>query len=170
VGPADEGCGDDPGGGVIAFFALLLATSFPSANKTSWMRPDAFHLVIGMTRADTVNTLESHGWKPKKGDDANHLVVIYTEDKSLTLQFKRDRLRSIRFELFTILHEAAPAFDEEKSYLLEVRGAPKKMRTKSVLLYDDRLPNVMVVLANDPKSEHAQRGLGFLVVRYYDPR
>lgn len=155
---------------MIAAFVLLLATSFPSANKVSWMRPDAFHLVIGMTRAETVATLESHGWKPKKGDDADHLVVIYSDDKSFTLHFQRDRLRSIRFELFTLLHDAAPAFDEERAFLRETRGEPKKLAAKTVLLYDNLLPNVMVVLANDPQSEHGRKGLGMLVVRYYDPR
>jgi len=36
-------------------------------------------------------------------------------------------------------------------------------------VYDHTLPNVMVVLADDPKSANGQKGLGILVVRYYDP-
>ena len=44
------------------------------------------------------------------------------------------------------------------------------MKSKSVLLYDSMLPNVMVVVRADPKSENGQKGLGILVVRYYDPR
>lgn len=155
---------------MIAAIALLLATSFPSASRTSWMRPESFHLTIGMTREKTVSTLQSHGWTPKKGDDAAHLVVDYADDKALTLAFKAGRLRSVRFELFTILHDAAPAFAEERTYLRETLGAPKKIRAKSLLIYDDRLPNVMVVLSNDPKSEQGRHGLGLLVVRYYDPR
>ena len=51
----------------------------------------------------------------------------------------------------------------------ESLGQPKKMKSKSVLLYDRILPNVMVVLSADPKSANAQKGLGILVVRYFDP-
>ena len=38
-----------------------------------------------------------------------------------------------------------------------------------VVVYDDRLPNIMVVLSADPKSEYGRKGIGYLAVRYYDP-
>jgi hypothetical protein len=155
---------------LIVALAVLLATAFPSNSKTSWMRPDAFHLIIGMTRAETLSTLQSHGWKTQKGKDSKQLIVIFSDDKSLTLRFERDRLHSARFELFTLLPEAAPAFEEEKKFLHEKYGTPKKTRAKSVLLYSRQLPNVIAVLADDPKSEHGRRGLGMVIVRYYDPR
>jgi hypothetical protein len=132
------------------------------------MRPDAFHLTIGMRRAAAVRALESNGWKTKRGDDAGQLVVDYAEDKSLTLQFDHDRLKSIRFELFTILHDAPKAFEEERLFLRQSLGQPR-MRSKKILLYDHVLPNVMAVLSADPKSEQAQKGVGMVVVRYYDP-
>jgi len=156
---------------MIAILALLLATTeFPSNSKTSWMRPESFHLIVGMSREDTVKTLEESGWKMKKGDDDDQLVIDYADDKAVTLQFHRDRLRSIRFELFTFLPDAHTAFAEEKAFLREAFGQPKKtIKSKSVLLYDGTLPNVMVVLSADPKSENGQKGLGILVVRYYDP-
>jgi len=150
--------------------ALLMATAFPSASKTSWMRPESFHLAIGMQRQETVKLLEDRGWKMKQGDDDNHLVIDYDDDKAVTLEFNRDRLRSIRFELYVFLPDAKTAFNEEKAYLRESFGAPKKMKSKSVLLYDSMLPNVMVVVAADPKSENGRKGVGILVVRYYDPR
>jgi len=43
------------------------------------------------------------------------------------------------------------------------------MGTKKILLYDHTLPNVMAVLSADSKSEQAQKGVGMVVVRYYDP-
>jgi hypothetical protein len=154
---------------VIALAALLLATSFPSNSKTSWMRPQSFHLSIGMSRAEAVGALAGHGWKTKRGDDRNHLIIDYDDQKAVTLQFHKNRLRSIRFELFLFLPDAPPAFAEEKEFLRQTLGEPKPMKSKSVVLYDNTLPNVMLVLAADPKSQNGQRGLGIVVVRYFDP-
>ena len=38
-----------------------------------------------------------------------------------------------------------------------------------MLIYDQALPNVMVVLADDPKTKQGMQGIGMLAVRYYDP-
>lgn len=147
--------------------ALLLATAFPSNSRTAWMRPEAFQLVIGMPRAEAMEKLEK--WAPKPGKDAGELVIDYADDKALTLQFKKDRLTSVRFELFVFLPEIRLAFDEEKARLAEALGKPRKA-TKSILIYDNALPNVMVVAADDPKSNQAKSGIGVLAIRYYDPR
>lgn len=153
---------------MIAVVALLLATAFPSSSRTSWMRPESFHLSIGMARAAAVQELESHGWKLKRGDDDAHWTVDYAEDKSFTLHFSRGRLHSVRFELFAIVGQAHDAFAEERSFLQESLGKPR-VASKALVVYDNRLPNVMVVLNDDPKSETGQKGIGMLVVRYYDP-
>jgi hypothetical protein len=147
--------------------ALLLATSFPSTSRVSWMRPDAFHLAIGMSRTETMTALEK--WAPKQGKDANEVVVDYSDDKALTLQFRKDRLISIRFELFVFLPEIRQAFEEQRARLADARGKPRKA-TGSILIYDTALPNVMVVAAGDPKSQQGRQGIGVLAVRYYDPR
>jgi hypothetical protein len=153
---------------VIPFaIALLLATAFPSTSRTSWMRPDSFHLTIGMSRTEAMTALEK--WAPKPGKDANEVVVDYSDDKALTLQFRKDRLTSVRFELFVFLPEIRLAFDEKRASLAESLGKPRKA-TKSILIYDKALPNVMVVATDDPKSQHGKQGLGVLAVRYYDPR
>ena len=153
---------------MIALVLTVLASIAPS-NKTSWMRPDLFHLVIGMPRAEATKLLAENGWKPKPGPDKDHTVIDYADDKSVTLMFHGDRLRAVSFEFFALLPEAQLAFAEQKDALMERYGAPRKA-LPSIVLYDDRLPNVMVVLSADPKSEHGRRGLGMLVVRYYDPR
>ncbi len=154
---------------MLTLLALFLATAFPSNSQTSWMRPESFHLVIGMSRDETVQTLQKAGWKPQKGDDAAHLIVDYTTTRSLTLEFHNNRLRSVRFELFTVLHEIGGAFEEEKAYLRKTFGEPKHVKSKSVLIYESTLPNVMAVVNDDPKSSNGRKGLGVLVVRYYDP-
>lgn len=147
--------------------ALLLLTAFPSASRTSWMRPESFRLAVGMPRAEALQALEK--WNPKPGRDGNQIVVDYTEDKALTLEFQKDRLTSIRFELFVFLPEIRKAFEEERQHLASTRGKPPKA-TKSILIYDNALPNVMVVVTDDPKSEQGKKGIGVLAVRYYDPR
>ena len=154
---------------MIAVLAFLLATAFPSSSRTAWMRPEAFHLAIGMSRADTLKRLESDGWKTKPGKDASQVVVDYTDERSMTLGFERDRLNSIRFELFEVLPQIRSAFDEEKAFLKTKLGRPKRVKSKSVVLYENVLPNVMVVVSADPKSEQGKQGVGMLVVRYFDP-
>jgi hypothetical protein len=152
---------------ILSILALL--ASITPANKTTWMRPDLFHLVIGMPRAEAEKTLEMNGWKTKPGDDPNHVVVDYSDDKGVTLQFRKDRLSAVNFELFAFVPQAKQAFEEQRDILHEKFGNARRS-TPSIILYDDRLPNVMVVLSADPKSEHGRRGLGMLAVRYYDPR
>lgn len=140
--------------------ALLLAIAAPT---TDWMRLDAFHLTIGMPRAQAEDALRA--WNPKQGKDANELVVDYANDKALTLEFRKDRLTSVRFELFTLLPKVRKAFEEKRAAM----GEPRKA-TRSILIYDDALPNAMVVVTDDPKSEQGKKGLGVLAVRFYDPR
>src|SRR5436305_1211670 len=79
--------GEDASGCMNAALALSLATAFPSTSRTSRMRPESFHLTIGMNRAEAVEALESNGWKLKHGADEEHFVVDYADDKSLTLHF-----------------------------------------------------------------------------------
>ncbi len=154
---------------MTALLALLFATTFPSLSRTAWMRPDAFHLTIGMPRAEAIETLRSNGLKTQPAKKEHELVVDYTDDKSLTLQFEDDRLHAIRSELFAIVGQTKDAFAEEKKFLAHAYGAPSRA-TKSLIVYDDRLPNVIVILNDDPKSESGQKGVAMLVVRYYDPR
>jgi hypothetical protein len=155
---------------MILAAAMVLASLIPTTSgKTSWMRPDSFHLIIGMKESEAVKALEGGGFKVKPGPEKNQLIMDYADDKSLTMSFKKGRLHAVSFELFTFVPQAQIAFDEHKSLLRERFGDPRKA-LPSIVLYDDRLPNVMMVLSASPQSEHGRRGLGMLVVRYYDPR
>jgi elongation factor P--beta-lysine ligase len=145
----------------------LLLTAFPSTSRTSWMRLESFHLAIGMSRDEVVKQIAV--WNPKFGKDHDEIVVDYSGEKALTLEMHNDRLRSVRFELFAFLPEIRKAFDEERSHLRDTRGTARKS-TKAVLIYDEALPNVMVVVTDDPRSEQGKKGIGILAVRYYDPR
>jgi hypothetical protein len=153
---------------MAALLALLLSVaSVAPAPSIDWMRLESFHLAIGMPRSGAVEALRA--WSPKPGRTADELVVDYAGDKSLTLEFRKDRLQSVRFELFVLLPQVRKFFDEQRSYLHGALGEPR-MASKSVLVYDNLLPNVMVVVADDPNSEQGKKGLGVLAVRYYDPR
>ena len=151
----------------MTILLALFLVAFPSNSKTSWMRLESFHLAIGMTREEMVSEIAI--WNPKYGKDKNEIIVDYAGDKSLTLEMKNDRLRSVRFELFDFRREIRKAFDETRAHLRSARGAPRKA-TSSILIYDEALPNVMVVVTDDPDSEQGKKGLGVLAVRYYDPR
>jgi hypothetical protein len=154
---------------MIAILAFVLSTAFPSNSRTSWMRPDAFRLTVGMSRAAAVRVLADGGWSAKPAKQRDFMYVDYSEDKAITLEFEGDRLRSIRFELYVLLDLVPKAFAEEKTFLQKTYGPPKKMKTRAIVLYDSVLPNVMMVMNNDPKGQYGKRGLGVLVVRYYDP-
>ncbi len=153
---------------MTVLLALFLTAATPSAeSRTAWMRLEAFHLTIGMPREEALRALQA--WSPKTGKNADEILVDYSADKALTLEFHKDRLRSVRFELFVFLPEVRNVFAEKRSYLRETLGEPRKA-TSSILIYDTALPNVMAVVADDARSEHGKKGLGVLAVRYYDPR
>jgi len=148
--------------------SLLLALSFPSNSRTSWMRPESFRLVIGMTKTEAMESLNGSNWDVEdKGDTVN---VEYDGNKALTLEFKGDRLRAVRFELFGLIPEIRQAFDEQRKFLKEKLGDPKKAaRSDSVVVYDSILPNVMMVASTELDTENGRKGIGRLVVRYFDP-
>jgi hypothetical protein len=151
---------------MAALLALLL-TIAPPASPTGWMTLQSFHLTIGMPRAEALAAVRA--WNPKEGKNANEVFVDYSSDKALTLEFEKDRLKAVRFELFVFMPHLRKAFDEQRALLQKSFGDPRKA-TKSILIYDAALPNVMVVAADDPKSTHGKKGLGVLAVRYFDPR
>lgn len=154
----------------LTLLALLLATAFPSSSQTSWMSPQSFHLSVGMSRTDAMKALSDSGWEMKPGKKAGQYVVDYSDARALTLEFEKERLHSLRFELFAMLPEIRAAFDEQRALLRKEHGEPKKqLGSRSIVLYDDRLPNIMVVVSADPRSEYGRKGFGFLAVRYFDP-
>src|SRR6185436_5965620 len=126
---------------LFLFTSIFLQPALPGASQTSWMRPESFRVRVGMSRADVLERIESGGWKAKPGKNASQLVVDYTDERSLTLEFHRDRLHAVQFELFGLIPPIKQAFTEEKSYLADTLGAPRKA-SPSVVLYDAMLPNV----------------------------
>ena len=148
----------------------LLATAFPSNSLTAWMRPESFRLGIGMSRADAEKTVKAGGWEMKKGANDDQMVVDYGDDKAMTLEFNRGRLHGVRFEFHAMIPDARKAFAEQKAFLEKTYGPPARTgREKAIVIYNNVLPNIMVVLSDDPKTDKGRLGLGLLAVRYYDP-
>lgn len=154
---------------MLVALLLLLLTPLPSASRTTWMRPESFHLTVGMSRLDALKALSDLKLNAKRGRSSDEFVVDYTDDKALTIEFQKDRLTSIRFEYFAFISEAREAFGEQRKMLQKDFGKPR-VSSPSTIIYDNALPNVMVVLSADPKTENGKKGLGFVAVRYYDPR
>lgn len=154
---------------ILPVLALtVLATVFPSASKTSWMQPAAFHLALGMSREKAVANLKDGGWKPQKGKVDNHLVVEYDNGRTVTLAFEKNRLQSIRFEYVSFIPELKEAFQEQKKFL-ESKLGPATRLSATVLAYEKQIPSVFMVLSTDAKSPFGKQGVGFLVVRYFEP-
>jgi hypothetical protein len=157
-----------PASFLLAF--TLFATAFPSNSLTSWMRPESFRLGIGMSRTDALSAIKAGGWEAKKGANDDQMVVDYGDDKAMTLEFNRGRLHGVRFEYHAMIPDARKAFAEEKGYLEKTYGAPARAgRQKAIVIYDNILPNIVVVLSDDPTTAQGKQGLGLLAVRYYDP-
>jgi hypothetical protein len=152
---------------MLPLLLAVLAGVFPSTSKSSWMEPAAFRLTVGMTRAAAVERLHADGWKTKPGKAGNDLLVEFDEGRTLTLAFRGDRLVSIRFELIGFAPEVRRAFGEMRKTLSAQLGPP--MERGTTLIYDKSTPNVMAVLSTDPKTSFGKQGLGFFVVRYFEP-
>src|SRR5688572_20878771 len=109
----------------FALLSFLIATAFPSSNQTAWMAPQSFHLTVGMKRTDVVQKLAEGGFEAKPGKTDNELVVDYSDARAMTLEFRKERLHSLRFELFAMIPEIRAAFEEQKNLLLKEHGAPR---------------------------------------------
>jgi hypothetical protein len=151
----------------VTVLLLLLLGAFPSTSKTAWMNPASFHLRVGMSREAAVERLRADGWPAKPGKAGDDLLVEFDQGRTLTLAFRRGRVTSIRFELVAFAPEVRAAFAEKKKTLRSELGRAKERG--STLIYEKTNPQVMAVLSTDPTTSFGKQGLGFFVVRYFEP-
>lgn len=152
---------------ILATLLLLSQGAFPSEARTTWMSPSAFHLELGMRRADVIEKLERSRWRlePARNDE---LVLEYDSGRTLTLAFRKNRLESIRFELVDFIPRIESAFEELKARMNQEMGPPSRVYD-SALLYDDRSPKIYVVASTRRDTSFGRQGLGFVAVRYFVP-
>ena len=156
-----------------ALALLLLLGNSPSTiaptARTTWMTPDAFHLAMGMKKTAVVQKMKDDGWTIDTGKNGD-LVIKYDEKRTVTMGFQSERLHSLRFELVDFLPEVKQAFAERERFLTQHYGKPHKRAGDTTLLeFTHVMPNIHLVLSTDRGSSFGVQGLGFLVVRYFDP-
>jgi len=153
---------------VLLSMLLLSGGTFPPRHETAWMRPDAFHLGIGMTRTKAESALRESHWTLRDGKKPGQLIVEYDEQRTVTLEFADERLVSIRFELVDFIPKIRAAFAVQKEALIEGRGKPDR-ETEELLIYDQTMPEIYVVVSTRHDTSFGKQGLGFLAVRYFLP-
>ncbi len=154
---------------VLLTLALLLGGVAPES-ATAWMDPGRLGVSVGMTRVAAVRELERRGHSTEPGKEPEHVIVRLGERRTVTLAFEGDVLRSIRFELVGFMPEIRSAFREAKTSLEKKHGAPSRtVGHPPILQYEATSPKIYVVAATDPGTSFGKQGLGFLVIRYFEP-
>lgn len=132
------------------------------------MRPEAFHLELGMSRSDVESALNRSQWTLRPGKEPGQLLFDYDEGRTVTLTFEPEGLQSIRFELVDFIPALRGAFDELKAALEREHGRPDRA-TEELVIYDRSDPDIYVVVSTRPDSSFGRQGLGFLAARYFRP-
>ncbi|HSN68948.1 MAG TPA: hypothetical protein VLV48_06865 [Thermoanaerobaculia bacterium] len=154
---------------LLLTIALLLGGVAPES-ATGWMEPARLGLAVGMSRATAEKELERRGHTLLPGKEPGHVIVHLSDKRTVTLAFEAATLRSIRFELVGFIPEIRRAFAEAKATLAKTQGDPsRELGNPRVLQYDATSPKIYVFEAADPATSFGKQGLGFLVIRYFEP-
>lgn len=154
---------------LLLTIALLLGGVSPET-ATGWMEPARLGVSLGMSRAAAAEALERRGHVPVPGKEAEHLLVHLSETRTVTLAFEQGVLRSVRFELVGFIPAIGRAFREAKAELAKKHGAPTRaIGSPAVLQYEATSPKIYVFAATDRATPFGKQGLGFLVIRYFEP-
>ncbi|MDX1582071.1 MAG: hypothetical protein R3338_00560 [Thermoanaerobaculia bacterium] len=150
-------------------FWLLLFTQFPSGSDTAWMEPAAFHLALGDAREEIENAFEARGWKLIEAEDDDEVLVHdYANGKSLTMEFRQDRLVSARFELVSFGAQLSRNWEDVTARLRERHGNPL-VEESSIFITEADEMSVHAVLDDRPDSALGKQGAGRIIVRYFVP-
>ena len=88
------------------------------------------------------------------------MIVDYSDDKAMTLQFRGDRLHSARFEFFAILPEARTAFAEAATI---IQGLAQGIGDEALRMHFLAAPQIHQVMQqahstiNQLPKDHAQQ-------------
>lgn len=146
---------------------LLLQLQFPAADETSWMEPASFHLDLGEPRSEVEASFAARGWRIERDDDGT-FIHDYAEGKVVTMEFRKDRLTSIRFELVSLRPRLSDNWEQVKSRLRDRFGDPE-VEKASLLLTGTEDEAVHAVLEDDLDSSLGKQGAGRIIVRYFVP-
>lgn len=147
------------------FLLVLLLQSLPTTSEVAWMEPAAFHLKIGQTRAQVEASFARRGWK--LAEEGETLVHEYANGKTVVLEFRDDRVRSIRFELVTFIPRQTAEWSEVRDRLLALHSKPV-VESDSVMVFREKDLEIHAVLQDDPDSEIGKQQAAMIIVRYFD--
>jgi len=122
-----------------------------------------------MSRARAVSALADSGRSLKPGKQTGEEFIEYDQGRTLTLRFEGGVLSSIRFELVDFIPDVKKAFVEQRGSLAQRFGRPEVKSEGRTLIFERRDQTIFAVISTDPKSSFGEKGLGFLVVRYFLP-
>lgn len=157
---------------ILGIFLLLAAPDpqLPSADGTAWMHPSAFRIALGMTHREAMERLRHDGRACSPGKFAGEVVVEYQAGRNLTLQFRKGRLVSMRFELVDFLPAMKGHWSSLQANLRRRLGEPSLTPEGiEVLVWNSGSPHAMAALSTLRDDEFGKQGLGFVVVRYFEP-
>lgn len=153
---------------MIVALLLMAASQFPSATDTTWMEPAAFRLVLGESRDGVRETFETRGWSLEPGESDDVLVHPYDDRKSVAMEFREDRLVSVRFELVSFRPQLAGDWDDLRDQIRERFGEPEVDQPR-VQVVNTPAFTIHAVLNDSVDSELGQSGAGMIIVRYFVP-
>lgn len=153
---------------MIAALLLMAVSQFPSATDTTWMEPAAFRLVLGESRDHVLSEFETRGWTLEPGESDEVLIHPYDDRKTVALEFRQDRLVSVRFELVSFRPRIAGDWDDLRAQLRERFGDPAVDQARVQVVNTPAL-TIHAVLNDSTDSELGQSGAGMIIVRYFVP-
>lgn len=155
---------------VLLSLAIQAAPPTPAESATEWMQPAALGLETGMSTADVMARLEAEGLTVTEGKVAGEQIVEYAAGRTITLQFRQQRLVSLRFELVDFLPMMRKHWTQLQEELSERIGEPDAAPPGlEVRIWTSKSPNVMAALSMLQDDEFGKQGLGYAVVRYFEP-
>lgn len=157
----------------MTFLLILLAmqrTAFPSTSSMSWMEPAAFRLSIGMSEKQARERLHRDGHILVPQEKAGELAIEYDTGRTVTIEFRGGRLASMRFELVDFQPKMRDHWRVLSGKLRRELGAPSLTPPGTdVLIWNERSPQAMAALSMKPDDRFGRQGLGYVVVRYFEP-
>lgn len=134
------------------------------------MTPAAFRISIGMDEKQVRERFAAASIELRQGEKEGELVADYEDGKTITVHFSDGRLDSVRFELIDFLPVIPQHWKTLSERLRAELGQPDiSPAGTDVLIWQDRSPNVIAALSTRRDNDFGKQGLGYAVVRYFEP-
>lgn len=134
------------------------------------MDPAAFRVAVGMSEREVRERFTAAGVELQAGEEPGELVGNYEDGKTVTIHFRDGRVDSLRFELVDFLPLMTKHWEDVSARLKKKLGAPTTaVPGADVLIWQENRPNVIAALSRRRDDRFGEKGLGFVVIRYFEP-